>query len=304
MRHLAVLAEALAVVARDGDDRRAIARLARAQPRQHLADDGIVVRDLAVVGTIGERRRERRRRIVRIVRVVQVQPHEVRPRILRRHGEPALHRRRRLAAAALERQAIVVAIEASAEAVAPVQHERADERGGAIPGVVQRRRERRHRGVEREVAVVAHAVRERIPAGQQARVRRQRERRRRDRALEEDALRRQTIEIGRAGARVAVRAQMIGTRRVERDQENIGRRVAMPSKRRHERCGRQRRERRGTGGSGAHCRIAAGRPFQGRRGEAESLALRILPHALIDCSASSAAVRSRAPAGSRGAACR
>src|SRR5205814_2297693 len=118
---LAVLAEALAVIAGDGDNRRPIARLARAQTREQLADDRVVVRDLAVVGPAGERGRERRRRIVGVVWIVEVQPREKRPPVGRGLVEPALHRRCGVAAATFELEAIVVAVEAAREPVAPIE---------------------------------------------------------------------------------------------------------------------------------------------------------------------------------------
>ena len=64
----------------------------------------------------------------------------------------------------------------------------------------------------------------RIAAGQQRRVRRQRDRRGRVGALEQRAVLREPVERRRPRPRVAVRADVIGSQRVDRDQHQVARR--------------------------------------------------------------------------------
>ena len=63
----------------------------------------------------------------------------------------------------------------------------------------------------------------RKPAGEDRGVRRQGERRGGARVLEEDPFVREPIEGGRARVRVAVRANPIGARRVQRDDDEVQR---------------------------------------------------------------------------------
>ena len=69
---LAVLAEALAVV-REEDDHGPVVEPARLQERDELSDDGVRLRDLAVVGLCRVPRLERLRRLVRRVGLVEVE---------------------------------------------------------------------------------------------------------------------------------------------------------------------------------------------------------------------------------------
>ena len=91
VRVLAVLTEALAVIADDGDDR-GRQTAGAIQPIQHRTDRGIVERDLSIVGAVRKLFAKRRRRIVRIVRVVEVQPR--RRTAPDRRREPRATRRR------------------------------------------------------------------------------------------------------------------------------------------------------------------------------------------------------------------
>ena len=186
---------------------------------EHRADDSIVERDLAVVRAIGECIVQRRGRIVGVVRVVEMEPEEER-RVVQ-SAKPFDRGRCRAVAAPLELYAVVVHVEAASEAVPPIQHERADERTRAVSTIVQHGRERWNRRGQRKVAVVADAVREWIGAGQQARVRGQRNRRGRDRTLEQHALARELIDPPCARLLISVRANMIGARRIERNQQDV-----------------------------------------------------------------------------------
>ena len=223
MRRLAVLGQALAVVAHDRDDRRRT-KAERIDAIEQTADHRVVEGDFAVVRPIGKGFAERRRRIVRVVGIVQVDPHEQRraERGVRRQpvgggGDGPIP-------AALERHAIVVLVESARQTVALIEHERADERGRAVTSASKCGRQRRQAIAQTEVPVVPDAVHEGIHAREQRHVRRQRDRRRRNGMFEHDALRGESIEIGRARLAIAVRAEMIGARRVERDQEDVRRR--------------------------------------------------------------------------------
>jgi len=233
---LAVLAEALPVIPDEGDYRRR--RHAETfQPIDDGSNDGIVERNLTVVGMIPEPLGERRGRDVRIVRIVQVKPDEEgraigsSSRFGHLRGDPVLGELpcpiaapldlivRRVPASSVK--AIVVLVESARQARAPVENECADEGRGSIATIVQRRGERRHIIGHSKVAIVAHAVRERISAGEQADVSRQRDRCYRYGTLKEHALRREAIEGRRLRRSVAVRAEMVSACRVERDEENI-----------------------------------------------------------------------------------
>src|SRR5262249_32801109 len=93
---------------------------------------------------------------------------------------------------------------------------------GRVAGVVRGAGQRRRRVAEREASVVAHAVRERIAAAEEARMRRQRQRRGGDRALEEHSGRGESIQGRRPRAVVPVRAEMVGARRGGGGPGNVG----------------------------------------------------------------------------------
>jgi hypothetical protein len=90
---------------------------------------------------------------------------------------------------------------------------------------VQRRRQRWHAIAQREVAVVPHAVDERIQAREQTDVGRQRDWRSRQSVFEEHAFACESIDVRSPRTSVAVRPDMVGTRRVEGDEQNVGPRV-------------------------------------------------------------------------------
>ena len=189
MRSLAVLAEALAVVAEDHDKRGPAGARLRDSPEQP-ACLGVGVRHFAVVGIPARARPCVGRRRVGRMRIIEVGPHEVRParrpaRLLSfpQPGDGAIgHRRRRTLRFEVERCArgsgdlIVVGVEPWRQAELAIEHERADEGGRLEAGVLEQRRERRARAVEAVHAVQPDACRRRNGAGHQADVRRKRER--------------------------------------------------------------------------------------------------------------------------------
>jgi hypothetical protein len=96
-----------------------------------------------------------------------------------------------------------------------------DERAGLESPGAQALREGGDARVEHEARVVAHAVAGRIETGKEARMRRQRERRHGHGVPEEHAFSRKTIQRRRGDLRKAVRAEPIGTRRVQGDDQDI-----------------------------------------------------------------------------------
>ena len=149
-------------------------------------------------------------RAIRRVRIEQMDPRE--PRLIRgrgrgrypvagelRHAVRGPFRKGKRHRSRVAAHRVVVRVESAREAEPRVEHERADERAGAVPGVVQKRGERRRAGGERGGAVVADAVRRRCEAGKNGRVGRQRHRRVRVRVGEADAARGQPIDRRRSG---------------------------------------------------------------------------------------------------------
>ena len=123
------------------------------------------------------------------MRLEQVDPGEK-----RRPGRlnPALGARQRLRPRALRAiNLIVVDVEPAVQAVAVIEHDRADERGGRVSRRLQPRWKRRRPGGERGDVVVVDPVARRIQRRQQRGVRRQRERRRREDVVEDDGITRQ-----------------------------------------------------------------------------------------------------------------
>ena len=125
-----MLSERLAVVRRDGDDRSRVLGVPR---RQQLAQGRIDGGDLVAIRVVGPKRRGR---VIGMMRIEVVHPDEGRlamrldPRLGgRRHVAGSSFRELEMnAGAALE--AIVVAVEAAAEAEAMVQRQGADDRRG------------------------------------------------------------------------------------------------------------------------------------------------------------------------------
>ena len=205
-----MLAERLAVIANDGNDRvRAIDR------REQSADLRVDVGNLAVV-----RLRVRRRRRVRRVRVVQMHPCEERlPAALLQPGKRAIDGGvaaplclehvcfvRRVA-----RNLVVVQIEAATQPESMIEHERADERAGAISAAIQNRRKVIAIRRKRVRPVVANAVMQWQHSREQRAVRGKRERNGRVGVGKADGVFCELLQIGRAGA------EAVGAEGVEGD---------------------------------------------------------------------------------------
>ena len=98
-----------------------------------------------------------------------------------------------------------------------------DEAAGAVAGLAEVLGHAAHALGQDEGAVVAHAVAERRAARQDRGVRRRGERGVGDGGREADAPGRQAVERRRDGRCVAVAAEAVGAKRVDRDQQDVGR---------------------------------------------------------------------------------
>ena len=234
VRPFAVPAEALSVVA-DHHDGRLTVETVRLQPRQQPPHLLIGEGDLAVVeaghAARAELRAEGLRRLVGRVRVVEVDPGE--ERLLRAALEPGqrsvdhlvggpLHAAEVEVLVLLQVEAIVVDLEALVEAPPAVEDERADERSRRVALLPQGFGDRLLLRPQRGVSVDAHAVMGRVHARHDRGVRRLGQRRRRGGLGEEDAAPREAVEVRGARPRIAVAAEMVGARRVQRDEDDVG----------------------------------------------------------------------------------
>jgi hypothetical protein len=175
VRALAVLAETLAVISRNDDDRTAPPF---GEPRQKPPDLDVHRRDLALVGVVTEALREWRRRLVSPVRVVVVNPKEERlPG--RCDDRERTARGRRSASLSLPIEALVVNAESGVRAPGRVENRGGHDGGGPIAGGGETGRERGDVPVVLRGPVVAHSVGDRRAAGQNGKVGRQRDRGRR-----------------------------------------------------------------------------------------------------------------------------
>ena len=113
---------------------------------------------------------------------------------------------------------IVIDVEPAPQSAVAVEYHRADERGRAITRSLQSFGEHRQPGFKRQ-AVHAGAVRRGNPSREEAAVRRQRQRHGCDGPLEDNAFPGELLDGWQLEA-VVVRRQMIGTRRIERDQDH------------------------------------------------------------------------------------
>ncbi len=165
MGQLAVLAQALAVVGGHRHRRLAVEAAAAEllEDAPHLLVDG---GDLAVVGAAGVAGAPGRRRGIGRVGVVEVHPEEERARVvLRQPGERPVHhlapRPLRLeddAGLRIALDLVVVDLESGLQPEAVVEHEGADEGGGAVAGAGEQGGEGRRARTERAHPVVAQAV--------------------------------------------------------------------------------------------------------------------------------------------------
>ena len=121
------------------------------------------------------------------------------------------------------RQVVAVDVEPAVQAELVIEGKRGDEGGRPEAAGSQLGGQRRH-GRRDAHAVVARAVAWRVAAREQRGVRRKRDRRGRVGALEQRTAGRQAVERRRPCARVTVRADMIGSQRIDGDQDQIARR--------------------------------------------------------------------------------
>ena len=115
---------------------------------------------------------------------------------------------------------VAVGVEALRETPVRLQDDGADERPRLEPARLQPFGERRVCGSQRRVGVVANGVRRRQQSREQTDVRRQRQRGNRERLLEQDAFARQPFQVGHADVHEPVRRQPVGSRRVQRHEQN------------------------------------------------------------------------------------
>jgi len=202
VRGLAVVAQALAVIAHHDDDR-LLVEPASAQQVEHAPDLAVGKRHLTVVRVPLVARRERLGRAVRRVRIVEVNPREERrvpgpvdPRQGLVHhlvGGP-LDRRQRHGPRLGEVEVVEVGVEALVGPPLRVEDVGGHERARPVPALLEHLGERDLLGPEEEPAVVAHAVLGRELPGEDARVHGQRERGHGHGLLEQHALAGERVE--------------------------------------------------------------------------------------------------------------
>ncbi len=229
MGRLAVLAEALAVVGGD-DQQRAFEQRRAAQPVDQAAHHGVGVLDLAQVRLAGVARGVGFGRLVGRMRIVEMHPGE---EFLRAHaGEPGqrfvhhgvaafLDAARRFDLLATEVEAVGIDVEALVEAPARVEHPGSDEGPRRVARLVQTFGQRRLRGVEEEATVVVHAVPRWVAAGEDRGMRREGQGHRGRGLFEQHAFARQRVQVRRGHAIEPIAAQPIGAQRVERHDDHV-----------------------------------------------------------------------------------
>ncbi len=229
VRLLAVLAQRLAVIAGDHDQRR---RLGTGEKRRQQRRQVAVGRGhLAKVGVGGEARGIRLGRLVGGVRIEQVDPHEAAPAAL--PLPPGERRGHHLVALALGEQelvgaaplgvVIVVDVEAAVESEPGIERVGADESAGGIAGGMQHGRQRRHAGGHAKALVVAHPVLEGVEAGQDVGVRRQRHHVVGMRRGEHPAAGRQPVQQRRRRRPPPAEPGSVGAQRVDGDEQQVER---------------------------------------------------------------------------------
>ena len=237
-----MLTETFAVIRQEDQDSVLIA--ARLAKRVH---DPAYLRigkcDLAIIRPAGEPLAVRRRRIVRRVWVVEVHPCEKRRRIVvvSRFGrtlfvmsgfsrtQPSDEGIRDLVGAPLRSllarialvKLLVEGVETLAETERSRHRVRADKRRRTVAAPLQQSRQRQIVLTETEHDVVAHAVHRGVKPRQDRRVRRPGERRRGLHLFEPDAFRREGVKHRRRARGRAVHANVIGTERVDRDEQEV-----------------------------------------------------------------------------------
>ena len=211
---LAVVAEPLAVIARDDDRNGSPGALLE---RPHQAPELLVHRrDFAEVRARPVAASKRLGRGVRVVRVVVVHPeqHWLRFGLLQIGDGPVGG----LLGRALGRELVVVQVEAAREAEAPRQHEARHERRGSVAGLAEPLRQQ-WVAAGQGAGVLVHAVAGRVEARQHRRVRGKRLGHRRVRLAKPQASARERVERRRLDSR-CVRADRVRARRVERHEQD------------------------------------------------------------------------------------
>ena len=229
VRGLAVIVEALAVIAHHRDDRPVEQALRAPESSITRAELRIGERDLALVQPAGIPSPVRLGRIVRAVRVVEVQPREEalsfdflepRQRPIDDLVGRTLHGARE--AADLPRVEIVdVGGETVVDAPLVIEHVHCDDGARVEPRILQDGRERRLFRRQEEAPVVTHAVLGGESPGEDAAVRRQRQRRHGLGLIEQHTFSGEPVEGGRGCVSGAVGTEMIGARGVEGDDDEI-----------------------------------------------------------------------------------
>ena len=200
---LAVVAESLAVVGEEHDER-AVVDLPHAEKVEKPSGDRVRRRDLAVVGVGSITRLQRLRRLVGRVRLVEVEKREEAP-VRRLRADPALEPAARVVPGPLKLpdrlggvarlDGIVVEVEALADSGPAVENDRRDGAARRVPARLQPRREGRVVLAETVSEVVAHAVLIGKQPGEERRVRWQRQGHVRDRVVEDDRVGGQAVEV-------------------------------------------------------------------------------------------------------------
>jgi len=226
VRHLPVLAKALAVVARDHEEGAPFVPASRHQVYQ-AAQLRVREGDLTRVGMGGRLGEITGRWFVAGMGVVEVHPQEE----ARRRGlEPTngsvddpisgALREPEITRGATRSHAIFVAVESPSQPVLPIEHDRPYEGGRRKTPLAHPLCQRGEAAIELEGRVVAHPVPRRIEPRHQRGMRRQGEGRRRDRGLEAHAALGQRVEHRGADPAPSVAPEVIRAKRVDRDEND------------------------------------------------------------------------------------
>ena len=247
------------------DDERPVVDTAFAQRSEESADDRVGCRDLAVVRARGVLRGKRLRGRVRRVGLVEVEERE--HRFLRILPRPAVSshcssrracrlpgagpvRLREAGLAHLDR--VVPEFEPLGDAARMVEHDGGDGPAGRVAARPEQGRDRRRRRGEPVAEVVADSVDERELTREERRVRGQGQGNLGNGRLEDDAVPREGVDGGSFDAAIPVSGNVVRPERVDRDQENGGRRKGRPA---------------ATGGRPGRCRATAARTSGGEARE-------------------------------------
>jgi hypothetical protein len=228
MRVLAVVAQALAVVRRQHDQRPPV-QAALAQPAGQAAHDVVGVGDLGDVG-LPVAGGERLRSVVGRVRIVEVDPCEelavldaLQPAegVVHHLVPPLLDRAQRHHLELAELEPVGILVEALPQPPSRLQHPGSHECARRPAGLLEAFRQRDALLGHEEAAVVAHSVMRRHQSRVHGGVRGQSERHGGGGALEQHALPGQRVDVRGVHPREPVGAESVGTRGVERDDDDV-----------------------------------------------------------------------------------